>query len=152
MYLTLIRHGEAHPAVNGDDIKRPLTERGHLQAEQTAQAIKDDLKPDVFVVSPLLRAQQTLAHLQAYFPDVPVLICNDIKPDDDAHVAIEWLSHLDYQSVVVVCHMNVVGYMDQLLCQHPFHGFALAEARRYEQAVIAESLSRPMAQFVPVVD
>ncbi len=55
--------------------KRPLTERGHQQAEQTAQFLKDLIKPEVFVVSPLLRAQETLAHLQQYFKDVPVVIC-----------------------------------------------------------------------------
>ena len=36
MKLTLVRHGEATPAVNGDDMKRPLTARGHQQAEQSA--------------------------------------------------------------------------------------------------------------------
>ena len=39
MQLTLVRHGEAAPPVNGNDTKRPLTERGHQQAEQTAQAL-----------------------------------------------------------------------------------------------------------------
>jgi Phosphohistidine phosphatase SixA len=76
MQLTLVRHGEAAPPVNGNDSKRPLTERGHQQAEQTAQYLKDIIKPEVFVVSPLLRAQETLAHLQHYFKDVPVVICN----------------------------------------------------------------------------
>ncbi len=34
MQLTLVRHGEAAPPVNSNDIKRPLTARGHAQAEQ----------------------------------------------------------------------------------------------------------------------
>ncbi|NHT57927.1 phosphohistidine phosphatase, partial [Acinetobacter baumannii] len=54
MQLTLVRHGEAAPPVNGNDIKRPLTARGHAQAEQTATFLKDIVKPDIFVVSPLL--------------------------------------------------------------------------------------------------
>jgi len=41
MQLTLVRHGEAAPPVNGNDIKRPLTARGHAQAEQTATFLKD---------------------------------------------------------------------------------------------------------------
>ncbi len=53
MQLTLVRHGEAAPPVNGNDIKRPLTARGHAQAEQTATFLKDIVKPDIFVVSPL---------------------------------------------------------------------------------------------------
>ncbi len=71
--------------------------------------LKSRIQPDVFVVSPLLRAQETLAHIKEHFVDVPVVICNTIKPDDDAKVAVEWLSHLPYESIVVVCHMNVGG-------------------------------------------
>ena len=149
MQLTLVRHGEASPAVNGNDDKRPLTKRGHKQAQQTAEYLKDMIKPDVFVVSPLLRAQETLAHLQHYFHDVPVLVCNKIKPEDDAKSAVEWLSQLPYESVVVVCHMNVVVHISSLLTSESFHPYALAEARIYEQAVIAAGLSTQLKSFIP---
>jgi len=149
MQLTLVRHGEASPAVNGNDDKRPLTKRGHKQAQQTAEYLKDMIKPDVFVVSPLLRAQETLAHLQHYFHDVPVLVCNKIKPEDDAKSAVEWLSQLPYESIVVVCHMNVVAYISSLLTSESFHPYALAEARIYEQAVIAAGLSTQLKSFIP---
>lgn len=149
MQLTLVRHGEASPAVNGNDDKRPLTKRGHKQAQQTAEYLKDMIKPDVFVVSPLLRAQETLAHLQHYFQNVPVLVCNKIKPEDDAKSAVEWLSQLPYESIVVVCHMNVVAHISSLLTAEPFHPYALAEARIYEQAVIAVGLSTQLKSFIP---
>lgn len=149
MQLTLIRHGEAAAPVMGDDTKRPLTERGHLQAEQTADYLNKIIKPEVFVVSPLLRAQETLAHLHAYFPDVPVVICNAIKPDDDARAAVEWLSYLPYESVAVVCHMNVVAHIASILLTESFQPFNLAEARIYEQAVIAPGLSTQIKSFVP---
>lgn len=151
MQLTLVRHGEAAPPVNGNDTKRPLTERGHLQAEQTAQYLKDIVKPEVFVVSPLLRAQETLAHLQAFYKDVPVVICNTIKPDDDAKVAVEWLSQLQYESIVVVCHMNVVAHIASILTAESFHPFQLSEARIYDQAVIAAGLSTQLKSFIPTV-
>ncbi|APX62487.1 MULTISPECIES: phosphoglycerate mutase family protein [Acinetobacter] len=151
MQLTLVRHGEAAPPVNGNDTKRPLTERGHLQAEQTAQYLKDIVKPEVFVVSPLLRAQETLAHLQAFYKDVPVVICNAIKPDDDAKVAVEWLSQLPYESIVVVCHMNVVAHIASILTAESFHPFHLSEARIYDQAVIAAGLSTQLKSFIPTV-
>ncbi|MEB3752786.1 phosphohistidine phosphatase SixA [Acinetobacter sp. MD2(2019)] len=151
MQLTLVRHGEAAPAINGNDIKRPLTPRGHQQAEQTAHFVQQKVQPDVFVVSPLLRAQETLAHIQQQFTDVPVLICDGIKPDDDAEVAVEWLSKLPYESIVVVCHMNVVAYIEEILLEQNFHAFALAEARIYEQAVIAQGLSTQQASFIPSV-
>ena len=149
MHLTLVRHGEASPAVNGNDDKRPLTRRGHKQAQHTAEYLKDMIKPDIFVVSPLLRAQETLAHLQHYFNDVPVLVCNKIKPEDDAKSAVEWLSQLPYESIVVVCHMNVVAHISSLLTSESFHPYALAEARIYEQAVIAAGLSTQLKSFIP---
>jgi phosphohistidine phosphatase len=149
MLLTLVRHGEAHPALDGQDEKRALSPRGQAQAKETAAALQQWIHPDVFVVSPLVRAQQTLSYLQAHFPDVPVVICNTIKPDDDAKVAVEWLSQLPYESIAVVCHMNVVAYIEQIIVQAPFHPFQLAEARMYEQAVIAAGLSTRIKQFIP---
>ncbi|RKG38294.1 phosphoglycerate mutase family protein [Acinetobacter rongchengensis] len=151
MQLTLVRHGEAAAPINGVDSKRPLTERGHLQAQQTAEFIKNNVQPDVFVVSTLLRAQETLAHVQKYFADVPVLICDKIKPDDDAKLAIEWLSQLPFESIVVVCHMNVVAHIAEQLTHEHFHPFALAEARLYEQSVIADGLSTQTKAFIPTV-
>ena len=151
MQLTLVRHGEAAPPIMGNDTKRPLTERGHVQAEQTAEFLKSRIQPDVFVVSPLLRAQETLAHVKQHFADVPVVICNTIKPDDDAKAAVEWLSHLPYESIVVVCHMNVVAHIASILVTESFNPYALAEARIYEQAVIAEGLSTQTKAFIPSI-
>lgn len=149
MQLTLIRHGEALAPVNGNDMERPLSLLGHEQAQQTAEFLKDQLQPDVFVVSPLLRAQETLAHLQHFFPHVPVVICDTIKPDDDAKVAVEWLSYLPYASIVVVCHMNVIAHIAAQIMNEGFHPFALAEARIYEQSVIASGLSTQQKAFIP---
>lgn len=151
MQLTLVRHGEASPATDGNDTKRPLTALGHAQAKQTAIFVQDNVKPDVFVVSPLLRAQETLSHLQMIFPDVSVLICDDIKPDDHAKDAIDWLSQLPFENIVVVCHMNVVGHIAEQLTHEPFHPFSLAEARIYEQSVIANGLSTQRKSFIPKI-
>lgn len=151
MQLTLVRHGEAAPPINGVDSKRPLTERGHKQAQQAADFLKKNVQPDVFVVSTLLRAQETLAHIQQYYKDVPVLIFDKIKPEDDAKLAIEWLSQLPFESIVVVCHMNVVGYIAEQLTHEQFNPFALAEARIYEQSVIANGLSTQNKAFIPTV-
>lgn len=151
MQLTLVRHGEASPAINGDDTQRPLTERGHQQAEETGNFLKDTIQPEIFVVSPLLRAQETLAHIKAHFEGVPALICDKIKPDDDAKDAIEWLSKLSYESIAVVCHMNVVGHIAEQLTHENFNPFALAEARIYDQTVIANGLSTQKKSFTPTI-
>lgn len=153
MYLTLIRHGEAHPAFDGVDETRQLTTLGHEQAERTAVDMKPRIQPDVFVVSPLTRAQQTLAHLQSYFPDVPVIICEHIKPDDDAKFALDKLQQIEieghYQNMVVVCHMNIIAYMDQLLTANTIQPFNLAEGRMYQLSTISQGLATVEHQFVP---
>ncbi len=156
MQLTLVRHGEAAIAINGNDDKRPLTERGHQQAGQTAAFLngaflKQGVSPDLFVVSPLLRAQETLAHIEAHFAKVPVLMCDKIKPEDDAKSAIDWLSQLPFNHIVVVCHMNVVGHIAEQLTGENFHPFALAEARIYQQSVIAQGLSTEKQAFIPSI-
>ncbi|SDB85393.1 phosphohistidine phosphatase SixA [Acinetobacter boissieri] len=151
MQLTLVRHGEAHPAgADGNDMVRPLTQRGHDQAEQTAQYLKNAIiQPDLFIVSPLLRAQQTLKHIQQQYSNIPVMLCDYIKPDDDAEAAIEWLSYIDFEHIVVVCHMNVVAHIEEILLAKNFHPFALAESRVYNQAVIAKGLSELTDSFIP---
>lgn len=153
MQLTLVRHGEASPALDGNDDKRPLTMHGRLQALETARFLQQQVQPDVFVVSPLVRAQQTLEGIQQSFKNlaIPVLICDKIKPEDDAKLAIEWLSQLPYERIVVVCHMNVIAHIAEQLTSEYFNPFALAEARIYEQAVIANGLSTQKKAFVPTV-
>ncbi|ALH96372.1 SixA phosphatase family protein [Acinetobacter equi] len=151
MQLTLVRHGEAAPPVYGNDISRPLTPRGHLQAAEIAGFLRKKIQPDVFVVSPLLRAQETLSYLQVYFKDVPVVICNAIKPEDDAKVAVEWLSYLPYESIAVVCHMNVVAHISTILTMESFHPYSLAEARIFDQVVIAQGLSTQVNSYIPTV-
>ena len=96
-------------------------------------------------------AEKTLAHIKAHFEGVPVLICDKIKPDDDAKDAIEWLSKLSYESIAVVCHMNVVGHIAEQLTHENFNPFALAEARIYDQAVIATGLSTQKNSFIPTI-
>lgn len=71
--LTLIRHGEseANAGLPSDSPAGiPLTPKGHEQA--TALAARFSGAPDLIVVSPFLRTQQTAAPLMARFPDVPV--------------------------------------------------------------------------------
>ena len=149
MKLILVRHGEADPNRNGADSQRRLTDVGHQQAELTADYIAENFRPDLFVVSPYIRAQQTLAHLQQKFPDVPVQVYKDITPDDPAAPAVHWLSNLTQETVVVVCHMNIVAYIGALLTEDVPEAFELAEARVYEHPVIMVGLSQQTDRFVP---
>jgi probable phosphoglycerate mutase len=65
MELVLIRHGEPEWVRDGlNVVNPPLTERGHLQADRVATALKGE-HFDAVIVSPLLRARQTAAPLLA---------------------------------------------------------------------------------------
>jgi phosphohistidine phosphatase len=148
MQLILVRHGQAE-AMKTTDESRELTALGRQQAAWTAQQVMALYQPDLFVVSPLVRAQQTRHAFTTYCPDVPVLTFDGIKPDDEAKPAIDWLGRQHGECIVVVCHMNVVAYMAGLLLgEHP-EPFHLAEARVFEQAFISTALSVEKNRFVP---
>lgn len=71
--ILLIRHGESQanadlPTASPSAIA--LTEKGHAQAAALAESIATE--PDLIVVSPFLRTQQTAAPLTRKFPVVPV--------------------------------------------------------------------------------
>lgn len=70
---TFIRHGESMANIgqwDGGFAEIPLTNLGEKQAEILAGTW--DFTPDLIVVSPYLRTQQTAAPTIARFPDVPV--------------------------------------------------------------------------------
>lgn len=70
--LLLIRHAEAADnAPSGHDRDRPLTPRGHEQAQRLAKALASaGVTPQLILTSPWLRAQQTSEHLGGAAPVV----------------------------------------------------------------------------------
>ena len=71
--IQLIRHAESEGNAGlptHDPASIPLTQRGHEQA--TALAATFTAAPDLIVVSPFIRTQQTAAPLITLFPEVPV--------------------------------------------------------------------------------
>lgn len=69
----LVRHGQSVANAGGrttDHDTNPLTELGRTQSVDLAKRLP--CKPNLFVVSPFLRAQQTAEPLRQRFPDVPV--------------------------------------------------------------------------------
>ena len=65
MRLFICRHGKAEPtSPTGLDADRPLTDKGHRQAAHVGAALAAlDAPPTRLLASPLVRAQQTAAHL-----------------------------------------------------------------------------------------
>lgn len=148
MKLFLVRHGEAEP-YRQQDATRQLTAKGIKQAAWTAQAIAARMQPDLLLVSPYKRAQQTLRPLQQLFPDVPVHVVHGITPDDDAAQALAQLAQYQGQSVVVVCHMNIVAHLASLMTGEAFDPFSLAEARVFEQEMLSIGLSTECYRLLP---
>ena len=148
MQLILVRHGDAG-AYTLPDHERNLSPLGAEQAAQTAQWLADNYQPDHFIVSPYNRAQQTLAHIQRHFPEVPVTTYDGITPDNDADNAVDALGEFIGDGMVVVCHMNIIAKIASILTDQPLDGFALAEARVYDMGILAPSLAVEIKRFVP---
>ncbi len=143
MQLILVRHGEAERQTETDTL-RCLTRCGQQQAAWTAAQVLTRYQPDHLVVSPLKRAQQTMQAFRQQLPDLPLTVLQEIKPDDDAAMALMALARLQDRTqagcLLVVCHMNVIAQMAALLLADRPEGFELAEARVFEPQVGAPAL------------
>lgn len=151
MKIILMRHGQAEDYKHPDS-SRQLTEFGHLQAKQSAEYLLDRYQPDLFVVSPFDRAQQTLAALSALKPNVPIRIHDNITPSDDARAALAGLAEVaegTVECMVVVCHMSIVAKLAALLIGETPEPFALAEARVFEMEFVAADMGKEIDRFVP---
>lgn len=152
MKLILVRHGDAG-AYTSPDNERNLSELGKLQASKTADFL-NQFKIDTVISSPYNRARQTaeiLTHL-------PLTICPNITPDDDARMGLLAVSGLIDDEIIqrdgtvlVVCHMNIIAKMADLLDNQGFTGFHLAEARVFELPFLGAGQGVEMLRFVPVV-
>ncbi len=153
MKIILIRHGQAaeHDYENytHPDSARQLTDFGEQQAQQTADYIMGNYQPDYFVVSPYIRAQQTLQKLQALAAKIPVIIQDNITPGDDAHAALAALSRIEAQCLIVVCHMSIIAHIASLLTGISPESFSLAEARVFEMEFVMAGMATEIDRFVP---
>ena len=148
MKVILMRHGQAEDETRPDSA-RELTDFGQQQAAQTAAYISTSYTPDIFIVSPYVRAQQTLAQLQLQTPNIPVKVQNNITPSDDARTALAELATIEAECVIVVCHMSIIAYLASLLTGDTPESYALAEARVFEMEFIMAGMAREIDRFVP---
>lgn len=124
MQLILVRHGDAG-AYTLPDNERNLSLLGQKQAQDTAQFLQA-FAIDQVIASPYNRAMQTAQQLSG----LPSTVCNDITPNDDPEQGVAALFELVCADcVLVVCHMNIIAKMTELLCGTPQAGFGLCEAR-----------------------
>ena len=148
MKIILMRHGQAEDETRPDS-ERKLTDFGYEQAKQTAEYISSHYQPDYLLVSPYVRAQQTLAEIQALIPNVLSHIQQNITPSDDARLALADIAHIEAECLVVVCHMSIIAHIAALLTDDYPESFALAEARVFEMDFVMIGMAREIARFVP---
>lgn len=120
MQVFIMRHGEAALEAASDSI-RPLTTRGHDESVCMASWLQTQSgKIEKVLVSPYLRAQQTLAAVREglVLPE-NVEVMPELTPGGDPAMVgcyLEALAKTGVGSVLVISHLPLVGYLVSELC------------------------------------
>lgn len=123
MQIFIMRHGEAHFNAPNDS-ERTLTSLGKTMTLNVANWLathNEGIKR--VLVSPYIRAQQTLATLRKnlLLPS-EVEIMTDLTPNGDEYNVVNYLHILaeaeQVDSVLIVSHLPLVGELVSLLCPH----------------------------------
>ncbi|WP_109407168.1 phosphohistidine phosphatase SixA [Proteus faecis] len=120
MQIFIMRHGEA--AIDAaSDALRPLTDRGKSESIKMAEWMtKQGHTIDYVLVSPYLRAQQTLDAVK-----VDLALPSKVETDDGlipggnpSHIAhyLRALGDAGYKNILVISHLPLVGYVVAELC------------------------------------
>lgn len=120
MQVLIMRHGDAVPDAVSDAL-RPLSERGRDESRQMAFWLSDQqIDIDRVLVSPYLRAQQTLSVVQSILSLPEENDClTELTPGGDAQLVSYYLQTLAKEgtnAVLVVSHLPMVGYLVAALC------------------------------------
>ena len=118
MKIIVMRHGDAVLGAD-DDAARALTERGRQQSLAMSQWLVAQLpRIDRVVVSPYLRAQQTWQTISSVLPHGVLETLDELVPHGHADRVSDYLRALEgeVQSVLVVSHLPLVGYLVAELC------------------------------------
>lgn len=127
MIIRIMRHGDA-PLIDG---VRQLSTRGIEEAGKMGQWLSEQSQPDMVLVSPLLRAQQTSEQVEPFLAQDYKRADEDLlKPETDATIARHYFESLDSTNLLLVSHMPfVVNLLEAWLPQ---------QARFFSTASIAE--------------
>lgn len=112
MRIYLMRHGTAVPPGSMLDDDRPLTPAGREAVLRTAAAWarRDDPAPEVWLVSPLVRAVQTSELCRGAFADPgAVEIRRTLLPEERVSVLVDEIRSRSEASVALVGHQPLMG-------------------------------------------
>ncbi|MBN3344633.1 phosphohistidine phosphatase SixA [Pectobacterium brasiliense] len=122
MQVLIMRHGDAVLDAASDAV-RPLSDAGRDESRQMACWLNEqNIDIERVLVSPYLRAQQTLEVVKKALPLPEEADClNELTPGGDAQLVSYYLQTLAREgvgAVLVVSHLPLVGYLVAELCQN----------------------------------
>lgn len=134
MDCLLFRHGIAYDREDwqGNDQKRPLTEKGRIRTRQSSKGLLAlGLIPTHILTSPLTRAQQTAKIVRSLMSAAPPLrICHELNPEVPPRALIALLNTLPSDAVVLCVghepHLSTTAGI--LLTGKPCPGLSLKKA------------------------
>jgi len=114
MEVYLIRHGiAAEKGIYAEDETRPLIEKGIIKTTKVAKnLLKAELKFDLILTSPLVRANQTAAILKQVGLTQVVETFDPLKPDGDIQQWLTWLQ--SWQTKTPDGRLALVGHQPDL--------------------------------------
>lgn len=120
MNIYIMRHGEASFHARSD-MERELTTQGKQQIRRAATWLKQHaISFDYGLVSPYIRAQQTLAAIQDIVPIFCVETTPELRPNGSVTLISDYLSTLynnkKIQSILLVSHLPFIGDLINHLC------------------------------------
>ena len=112
MRIYLVRHGKAADAGYDVDEHRPLTDEGRERMRRNAKAWakRNDPPPQLWLVSPLVRAVQTCEIcVDAFGHDGPTLVTPYLEPDARVSKAADLLDRPGVSAIALVSHEPLMG-------------------------------------------
>ncbi|MDF7671261.1 phosphohistidine phosphatase SixA [Orbaceae bacterium ESL0721] len=116
MKIYIMRHGEAAFSAPSDP-ERPLTDRGLKQALSAGHFLKaQGISIDLALVSPYLRAQQTLAEVASVTTIGRIETDSALTPSGNPEQVSLWIPTIGVENLLIVSHLPFVGYLVSELC------------------------------------
>ncbi len=119
MQVFIMRHGDASLDAASDAV-RPLTHCGSEESRQMATWLEgQSVNIELVLVSPYLRARQTLGVVSEVLPLSAEEVLPELAPGGDSALVAGYLHALASEgvgSVLVISHLPLVGYLVTELC------------------------------------
>jgi phosphohistidine phosphatase len=107
MRLYILRHGEAATPPGGGE--KALTDSGIWQADQAAALLAGDLRPQLVLHSPKLRALQTMQRVVAAIPGTICEETSALLPEGNTRMVEELLATYRQATILLVSHLPLVA-------------------------------------------